>query len=88
MSASQTPDPEPGAGHHHHTPTSQLPHAEKLARQQRHVQILSIVLLAVLLLLVYTAAFDLDSWAEWVVFGGIVVTAIGAGIMVNTHDRA
>lgn len=74
--------------HHLRTPTSQLPHAEKVARQNRHVEILSGVLLLVLLMLGYSAAFDLDSWAEWLVLGMIVVTAVGAGIMVNTHDRA
>jgi membrane protein YdbS with pleckstrin-like domain len=73
---------------HLRTPTSQLPHAEKVERQQRHIEILSVVLLLVLAMLVYSAAFDLDHWAEWIVFGGIVATAIGAGIAVNTHDRA
>jgi membrane protein YdbS with pleckstrin-like domain len=84
-------DHEAGEGRQHglhHTPTSQLPHKEKVARQERHVEILSIVLLLVLAMLIYSAIFDLDSWAEWVVFGGILVTAIGAGVMVNTHDRA
>ena len=74
--------------HHLRTPTSQLPPAEKVKRQERHVEILSLVLLVVLLLLIYSAAFDLDHWAEWIVFGAVVVTAIGAGVAVNTHDRA
>ncbi len=79
-----------GHEHEHHlrTPTSQLPHAEKVARQQRHVEILSFVLLLVLGMLVYSALFDLDSWAEWLVFGVIVATAVGAGIMVRSHDTA
>ena len=81
-----------GAGrreqHHLRTPTSQLPHAEKVKRQELHIEILSVVLILVLLLLVYSAAFDLDHWAEWIVFGAIVATAIGAGIAVNTHGRA
>jgi len=42
----------------------------------------------VLLLLVYSAAFDIDHWAEWIVFGGIVATAIGAGVAINTHGKA
>lgn len=75
-------------GHHLRTPTSQLPHAEKIARQDRHIEILSIVLLAVLLLLIYSAAFDIDSWAEWIVFGGIVAAAVGAGVAINTAARA
>jgi len=77
----------PEERHHLRTPTSQLPHAEKIARQQRHIQILTGVMLLVLVMLAYSAAFDLDSWAEWLVLGAIVFTAIGAGIMVNTHDR-
>jgi len=74
--------------HHLRTPTRELPHKEKIARQERHIQILSLVLLAVLALLIYSAAFDLDHWAEWIVFGGIVMTAVGAGIAINTHDTA
>jgi hypothetical protein len=42
-------------------------------------------MVAVLALLAYSAAFDLDNWAEWVVFGGICATAIG--IMVAVHSR-
>lgn len=76
---------EPKHPHLHHTPTSQLPHEEKLKRQERHLQILTGVLLLVLLMLVYSAAFDLDSWSEWVVFGGICSVAIGTIIAVNTH---
>ena len=78
-----------GDEHHHlRTPTSQLPHAEKVARQERHIQILTGVLLLVLAMLAYSAAFDLNSWAEWLVFGMIVFTAVGVGIAVNTHDKA
>jgi membrane protein YdbS with pleckstrin-like domain len=80
---------EEARGHHHlRTPTSQLPHAEKIARQDRHIEILSILLLLVLVLLIYSAAFDIDHWAEWIVFGGIVATAVGAGVAINTHGRA
>lgn len=68
--------------HHLRTPTSQLPHAEKVRREQRHVQILTGVLLAVLAMLAYASAFDLDHWAEWVVLGGIVLAAIGAIVAV------
>ena len=44
------------------------------------------VLIAVLLLLVYTAAYDLDSAAEWTIFGVIVLTAVGMGIAVQTRS--
>ena len=44
------------------------------------------VLIAVLLLLVYTAASDLDSAAEWTVFGVIVLTAVGTGVAVQTRS--
>ena len=84
---------ERGAGESEHrehrqarTPISQLPHEEKLARQRRHVEMLTGALVLVLLLLVYSAAFDLDHWAEWIVFGGIVATAIG--VMVAVRPRS
>jgi xanthine/uracil permease len=70
--------------HHLRTPTSQLPHEEKIRRQQRHVTMLTVVLVAVLVMLAYTAAFDLDHWAEWVVLGGICATAIGVIIAVQS----
>jgi hypothetical protein len=41
----------------------------------------------VLLLLVPPAALDLNSWAEWTVFGVIVMTAVGAGIAVQSRLR-
>jgi hypothetical protein len=74
--------------HHLRTPTSQLPHEEKLERQQFHLRVLMGVLLVVLALLVYSAAFDLDHWAEWIVFGGIVFTAIGVMIAVAPRGDA
>jgi membrane protein YdbS with pleckstrin-like domain len=80
-------DQEPGKHHvPHHTPTSQLHHEEKIKRQERHLQMLTIVLLLVLALLAYSAAFDLDNWSEWVVLGGIVSVAIGTMIAVHTSD--
>jgi hypothetical protein len=71
--------------HHHrlHTPTSELPHAEKLARQQFHIRILTGVLVLVVAALAYAAAFDLDSAAEWIIFGMICFTAAGAMIAVH-----
>ena len=38
-------------------------------------------------MLVYAAAFDLNSWAEWVVFGGICAVAIGT-IIALSADQA
>jgi hypothetical protein len=74
--------------HHLRTPTGQLPHEEKLRRQQRHLTILTVVLVAVLLMLAYTAAFDLDHWAEWVVLGGICATAVGFMIAAQSQARS
>jgi membrane protein YdbS with pleckstrin-like domain len=71
--------------HHLRTPTRELPHADKVRRQQRHLQILTVVLVAVLAMLAYAAAFDLDHWAEWIVFGAICFTALGA--IVAVHSR-
>ncbi len=72
-------------GRLHHTPTSQLPHQEKIRRQERHLQVLTIVLVLVLLMLAYSAAFDLDNWSEWVVLGAICSVAVGTIIAVNTR---
>ena len=71
--------------HHLRTPTSELPHEEKLKRQARHMQILTGVMLLVLAMLVYSALFDLDSWSEWVVFGAICATTVGTIIAVHTR---
>jgi xanthine/uracil permease len=74
--------------HHLRTPTSQLPHEEKVRRQQRHITMLTVVLVAVLVMLAYTAAFDLDHWAEWVVLGGICAAAIGFIIAAQSQARS
>ncbi len=81
-------DPQESRHHEHHlrTPTNELPHEEKLKRQERHMQIVTGVMLLVLAMLVYSALFDLDNWSEWVVFGAICVTAIGTVIAVNTRS--
>jgi hypothetical protein len=70
----------------HRTPTRALPHEQKIARQQGHIRILTGVILLVLALLAYAAAFDLDSGAEWIVFVMIIVTAIGATIAVHSKN--
>lgn len=81
---------DPLAPHHHEhhlrTPTGELPHEQKLARQRTHILALSIVLVLVLLMLAYASIFDLDSWAEWAVLGAICATAIGALVAVNTRQ--
>ncbi len=74
--------------HHIRTPTSQLPHEEKIRRQQRHITMLTVGLLGVLAALAYSAAFDLDHWAEWVVLGAIVATAVGFMIAAQSQARA
>jgi protein-S-isoprenylcysteine O-methyltransferase Ste14 len=72
--------------HHLRTPTGELSHEDKLARQALHIRILSLVLILTLLMLAYAAAFDLDSWAEWVVLGGICSVAVGAIIAVWSRN--
>ena len=74
--------------HHLRTPTGELSHEEKLARQAFHVKVLVIVLVLTLLMLGYAAAFDLNSWAEWVVFGGICAVAIGAIIALSPRRKS
>ena len=78
-------EPERSGAHQglHHTPTHSLPHERKLKRQRRHLQILTGVCVLVLAALVYAAAFDLNSVAEWIVFAMIIVTVIGAMIAVH-----
>jgi hypothetical protein len=74
--------------HHLRTPTSQLPHEEKIRRQQRHITMLTLGLIGVLAMLAYSAAFDLDHWAEWVVLGGLVMTAVGFMIAAQSQARS
>ena len=84
-------DPQKHESHREHrlrTPTSQVPHDEKIRRQQRHITMLTVGLLGVLAMLAYSAAFDLDHWAEWVVLGGIVFTAVGFIIAAQSQARA
>jgi hypothetical protein len=74
--------------HHLRTPTSQLPHEEKIKRQQRHITMLTLGLIGVLAMLAYSAAFDLDHWAEWVVLGALVMTAVGFMIAAQSQARS
>lgn len=82
---------DPSAPHHREhrlrTPTGELNHQKRLARQRAHVTILSSVLVLVLLMLAYASIFDLNSWAEWVVLGAICVTGVGALVAVNTRGN-
>jgi hypothetical protein len=71
--------------HHVRTPTVELSHDRKLRRQQAHIRLLTLALVAVLALLAYAAAFDIDHWAEWIVLGGICAAAIG--FMIAVHSR-
>ena len=81
---------DPSAPHHHEhhvrTPTGELSHEQRLARQRTHVTILSSVLVLVLLMLAYASIFDLNSWAEWLVLGAICFTAVGALVAVSTRS--
>jgi hypothetical protein len=49
---------------------------------------LTVGLLGVLAMLAYSAAFDLDAWAEWVVLGGIGFTALGFMIAAQSQARS
>jgi hypothetical protein len=71
--------------HHVRTPTDELSHDEKLHRQRLHINVLSGLLVLLLLVVAYAAAFDLNSAAEWIVLGGICVTVVGA--MIAIHSR-
>jgi len=81
---------DPQASHHreHHlrTPTNELPHDAKLRRQQRHMQLLTGALVLALVMLVYSALFDLDNWSEWVVFGAVCAVAVGTILAVSTRS--
>ncbi len=89
MSEQRYTDPSAPHHHEHHlrTPSAELGHEEKLRRQALHLRILTGVLVLVMLMLVYAAAFDLNSWAEWVVFGGICSVAIGTIIALSPTRR-
>lgn len=80
---------DPQAPHHgtHHArrPTGELPHDQKLQRQRLHRTVVVVVLVLLLAVLAYAAAFDLNSWAEWVVLGGIVSVVIG--FMIAVYSR-
>jgi len=80
-------DPQAETHHEHHarTPTHELSHEERLARERFHTTVLSVVLLGVLAMLAYAAAFDLDHPAEWIVFGGICFAGLGSIVAVKSR---
>ena len=71
--------------HHLRTPSQQLGRLDKLRREALHRRFLSGVLILLLIVGSYAAVFDLDSWAAWVVAGGICVTVIG--VIIATSPR-
>ncbi|HEX6117724.1 MAG TPA: hypothetical protein VFY99_11540 [Solirubrobacterales bacterium] len=83
----QPHDPQAPPHHEHHvrTPTHELSHEQRLERERFHVTVLSVALLAVLAMLAYSAAFDLDHWAEWIVFGAICFTALGTVVAIKSR---
>ena len=75
-----------GEGSRHPLRTPTLPSSPTPTRSsasRRHLQLLTAVLVLVTATLAYAAFFDLDSAAEWIVFGAIVATVIGAMIAVH-----
>jgi len=67
------------------TPSGELTDEQKLRRQRTHINVLTLVLVAVLAMLAYAAAFDLDHWSEWIVFGGICFAAVGFMVAVQSR---
>lgn len=69
--------------HHLRTPTQQLSRKDKLLREAMHRRVLSGALIVALAAGVFALVLDLNSWAEWVVLGGICVTVIGVIIATS-----
>jgi hypothetical protein len=69
--------------HHLRTPSEELSRPDKLIREALHVKVLLGILVPLLLAGGYAAAFDLNSWQDWVVVGGICVTVIGVIIAIS-----
>jgi|GEM_PF-1797265 len=82
---------DPSAPHHGErhvrTPTDELSHEGKLARQHTHITVLSAALILVLLMLAYAAAFDLDTVYEWIVLGAVCFTAVGVLVAVQSRNN-
>lgn len=71
--------------HHLRTPTHELSHADRLERERFHTTVLSFVLIGVLVMLAYAAAFDIDHPGEWIVLAAISATALGAIVAVKSR---
>lgn len=69
--------------HHLRTPTELLGHKDKLLREASHRRLLLALLLLVAIGGGFAALLELDSWAEWVVLGGICMTVIGVIIALS-----
>jgi hypothetical protein len=83
----QPTDPQraPQREHHLRTPSRELPHDERVRREQFHVTVLSFVLLGTLAMLAYAAAFDIDHPGEWIVLGAIAATALGTVVAIKSR---
>lgn len=57
-------------------------------RNRKLLAAFTVLAFAVLVVLSYAAIELLDSWAQWAVLGGIVVTVIGAMIALSPNARA
>jgi hypothetical protein len=79
------PQRAPHREHHMRTPTHELSHDERVAREQFHVTVLSFVLLGTLAMLAYAAAFDIDHPGEWIVLGAISATALGTVVAIKSR---
>jgi membrane protein YdbS with pleckstrin-like domain len=74
--------------HHLRTPSPELSHGDKLLRESMHRRILTGVLVILLAAALVAVAFDLTSWAGWVVLAAICVTVIGVIIAISPRRRA
>jgi peptidoglycan/LPS O-acetylase OafA/YrhL len=65
-------------------PMSHMRHPDKLKAQRRREAMLTGALGALLLLVLAAAATGLNAWGDWVVLGGLALTAVGGMIAVQT----
>ncbi len=79
------PQRAPHGEHHLRTPTHELPHDERVKREQSHVTVLSFVLLGTLAMLAYAAAFDIDHPGAWIVLGAIAATGLGSVVAIKSR---
>ena len=74
--------------YHLRMPSSMLNHGDKLLREAMHRRVLTAVLVLALAAGVVALAFDLTSWAGWVVLVAICATVIGVIIAISPTRRA